>query len=281
MVVEVADRFGDYGLVGVMLFECSEDSLNVDTFLLSCRALGRGVEHRMLAQLGRIAVERGLRSVAIRFTPTERNRPMLDFLQAVGAKYSGDAAYLFPSEYAAALTHKPQGAPAPEAVQPVRKGRAKRPANSMQWTRIARQFREAGQILAEIRSHHSTHAEQRAHYTAPRTPAERILAEIWAELLGLAQVGVHDNFFDLGGHSLLAVQILSRVREAFQVELSLNVVFNGVFTVAELSKAIELAQIEQAGPESVDSMLDELSALSDEEVKALLMEEGDWAASQE
>ncbi len=54
-VVEVSDRFGDYGLVGVMIFGVRDDSLEVDTFLLSCRVLGRGVEHRMVNELGKFA----------------------------------------------------------------------------------------------------------------------------------------------------------------------------------------------------------------------------------
>ncbi|MEP7339390.1 MAG: amino acid adenylation domain-containing protein, partial [Acidobacteriota bacterium] len=56
-------------------------------------------------------------------------------------------------------------------------------------------------------------------FIAPRTPAERRLAGIWSQVLGLEQVGVEDNFFELGGHSLLATQVVSRVREAFGVEL--------------------------------------------------------------
>ena len=59
--VEVRDRFGDYGLVGVMIFDGRREALEVDTFLLSCRVLGRGVEHRMLNELGEIARRRYLR----------------------------------------------------------------------------------------------------------------------------------------------------------------------------------------------------------------------------
>ena len=67
-VVKVKDRFGDYGLVGLLLFKAQENVL-VDTFLLSCRVLGRGVEHRMLAYLGTLAQERGLERVELSYIP--------------------------------------------------------------------------------------------------------------------------------------------------------------------------------------------------------------------
>ena len=108
----------------------------------------------------------------------------------------------------------------------------------------------------------------------PRTPLERELAELWAGLLNLAAVGIHDNFFELGGHSLLAVQLLSRVRQVYGVELSLEVVYSGEFTVAELAKAVERKGIEQAGGDYPE-LLKELEELSDEEVRALLAEERD------
>ncbi|MEH2114172.1 amino acid adenylation domain-containing protein [Nostoc sp.] len=63
-------------------------------------------------------------------------------------------------------------------------------------------------------------------FVAPRNPIEEKLAVIWAALLALDQIGVNDNFFQLGGHSLIATQILSRVREVFQVELSFNHIFD-------------------------------------------------------
>ena len=59
------------------------------------------------------------------------------------------------------------------------------------------------------------------HYVAPRTPIEQQVVAIWCHLLGLERVGIHDNFFELGGHSLLAMQLLSRVRDATHVEVSL------------------------------------------------------------
>ncbi|HYO51727.1 type I polyketide synthase [Archangium sp.] len=63
-------------------------------------------------------------------------------------------------------------------------------------------------------------------YVAPRNESEQRIAALWQELLGIEQVGIHDNFFELGGHSLLGTQMVSRVRESFQVDVPLREVFD-------------------------------------------------------
>jgi acyl carrier protein len=110
-------------------------------------------------------------------------------------------------------------------------------------------------------------------YVAPRTPIEQMLVGIWKEILSVEKVSVEDHFFDLGGHSLLAAQLVSRVREAFQVEIPLRWFFVGEPTVAGLAQVIEEFQIEEAEADELASALAELDGLSDEEVKALLMDE--------
>jgi amino acid adenylation domain-containing protein len=75
-------------------------------------------------------------------------------------------------------------------------------------------------------------------YAAPRNAAEQRLAEIWTELLNLERVGIHDDFFaDLGGHSLLATQLVSRLRDAFGLDMSLRRVFETP-TIAGLAVAV-------------------------------------------
>jgi amino acid adenylation domain-containing protein len=77
-------------------------------------------------------------------------------------------------------------------------------------------------------------------YVAPRTQAEKELAAMFADVLGVTQVGLHDNFFDLGGHSLLATQLLSRMRETFAgKEITLRHIFESP-TVAGLAREIEV-----------------------------------------
>jgi FkbH-like protein len=85
LVIQLRDRFGDYGLVGAMIFTRRPGMLDVDNILLSCRALGRRVEHRMLTHLGRIAREEGRGKVRMNFVPTPKNQPARDFLESIGA----------------------------------------------------------------------------------------------------------------------------------------------------------------------------------------------------
>ncbi|HKR15461.1 MAG TPA: non-ribosomal peptide synthase/polyketide synthase [Pyrinomonadaceae bacterium] len=80
--------------------------------------------------------------------------------------------------------------------------------------------------------------EMAVEFVAPRTPAEEAVAGIWAEVLKLERVGVFDNFFELGGHSLLATQVISRLRESFQTELTLRSLFEEP-TVMALAARIE------------------------------------------
>ncbi|HEU4882528.1 MAG TPA: amino acid adenylation domain-containing protein [Longimicrobium sp.] len=70
---------------------------------------------------------------------------------------------------------------------------------------------------------YTAHADR---YVAPRTEAEELLAEIWAEVLGVERVGVHDNFFELGGHSLLIMRLLARVRDTLDLRISIRTVFS-------------------------------------------------------
>src|SRR4028119_421994 len=85
------------------------------------------------------------------------------------------------------------------------------------------------------------------NFVAPRNALEEQLASIWVEVLGVTRVGVYDDFFELGGHSLRATQLVSRVREVFQVELPLLSLFEEP-TIAGLAETIEEAR---GGPDGL------------------------------
>jgi phthiocerol/phenolphthiocerol synthesis type-I polyketide synthase E len=112
-------------------------------------------------------------------------------------------------------------------------------------------------------------------YVAPRDALEQSLAAIWQELLGIAQIGVNDNFFELDGHSLLATQIISRVREVCQVELPIKAIFEAP-TIGGLAEAVRRniapspPPLINNPPDSDQELLTRLDQLSDDEVDRLL-----------
>jgi FkbH-like protein len=272
LTVHVTDRFGSYGLTGAVLFRVAAQALVVDTFLLSCRVLGRGVEHRMVARLGEIAAERGLQTVEIPFVAGQRNRPALLFLESLGATAAAGIFRLRAAD-AASVQYHPAAGPLVRSpgAEPVKA--APPPHTRVPYARIASELRTPEQIFAAMRATSRRRTAAR-EIDAPRTALERDLVALWAELLNVEAVGIHENFFELGGHSLLAVQLLSRVHQIYGVDLSLEVVYSGEFMVAELAKAIELKEIEQAGGDYRE-LIEELEGLSDAEVRALLAEEQD------
>jgi len=114
------------------------------------------------------------------------------------------------------------------------------------------------QHLLNARPTRTKHQRPRlsTEYVAPRNEIEERIAQVWQELLGLEQVGVDDDFMVLGGHSLLAIQLISRLRRDFEVNLSLPVIFEFP-TVAELALIIE------------DIITSEVEALAEDEVLPL------------
>ncbi len=285
LVVKVSDRFGDYGLVGVMIFR-TDRAINVDTFLLSCRALGRGVEQLMLSKLGEIAKERGLDHVDVTFIDSGKNRPALDFLENVGTNFKkaidGGHFFRFPVEFAATIRYNPvitepavagssSAQPAPSLSRTSHDGGTQ--SRSAILSRIATELYSVKKVLEVLESQKlRVRPELAEAYTAPRTPVDERLAGIWAQALGVSKVGIHDNFFQLGGHSLLGTLLISRVCDAFQVSLSLRDLFESP-TVAGLAQIIKQDQVEQASPQDIAAALRELDELSDEEIMALLANE--------
>jgi amino acid adenylation domain-containing protein len=110
------------------------------------------------------------------------------------------------------------------------------------------------QALANLAQEHS---ELDRMAVAPITPIETILATIWADILGIAQVGIHHNFFELGGHSLLATQVISRIHDALQVDLPLRTLFERQ-TIADLAETVVQHLAEDTEDDEMARILAEL-----------------------
>ncbi len=94
--------------------------------------------------------------------------------------------------------------------------------------------------------------ELEANYVAPRTPIEQQIADIWAQVLNVKQVGIYDNFFELGGYSLLGIQVVSRVRQALQAEILMSNLFE-LPTVADLAERVETLRWATQGVQAAES----------------------------
>lgn len=237
-VVRVRDRFGDYGLTGALFLRYEPTSIDVDTFVLSCRVLGRGVERKIVNALGRVARSRGAPTVVFRFRETSRNEPARTFLESAFQQFeiSPDTStdgplqerlFVVPAAYAQDWAAQLAAAKWLTQVSTELSGN-EHPLKSIatpQWHATAYRLSRVADILREMGASRASSRNGTAAYVSPRTSAERTVADIWAEILGAKVVGVHDDFLDLGGDSLLAVQVISRLSSALSIDLSLHEFF--------------------------------------------------------
>ena len=238
LVVHVVDRFGDYGLVGVVMYEAEADRYKVDTFLLSCRVLGRGAEHAVVSWLGRRAVTEGKGLVEFTYLPTERNSPALQFMTSIGGQHRNEsnASWTFPAERLASVEYDPSenvpiGHEVPAAVNSARP--TPRPAlafdavdRSERLQRIGEDLSDIGRLAEAIEEYRLR--KQPLHAAAeviPGSTLETALANIWRKVLGRPRIGMNDNFFEAGGTSLRAVQVIAMIKKELQQTLSIVSLF--------------------------------------------------------
>jgi acyl transferase domain-containing protein/acyl carrier protein len=140
-------------------------------------------------------------------------------------------------------------------------------------------------FLAEMeKARHAAQPHQRTGlstpYVEPRNDMEEKLAALWADLFGIDRIGVEDNFLELGGHSLLAIQLMTQIRNAFEVDLPVTALFEAP-TISALADTI--AREQRGGeedPEELERLLAAVEGLSPEEALAKMAEMG-LAISQE
>ncbi|HAM73536.1 MAG TPA: hypothetical protein DCM86_18035, partial [Verrucomicrobiales bacterium] len=259
--VEARDRFGEYGIVGVVLHEGSGDALVLETFLLSCRALGKGIEHKMAAAAGRRAVEQGFAKVEIPFLPSKRNQPMRDFLESLPAesrpgespalvfRLGGvDASGL---RYDPAALRSPTPLPAPSPTTRIPEPAAPTPAPEwVNW--IAHEMRSPRRILESMAaSGRRPRPAVSSRLEPPASGAEAYLARLWSRVLNLEQVGVNDDFFELGGTSILGVYLVNDLQRRMGEHLHVAVLFEAptILSLVRLLRARHPGSVGRLGEE--------------------------------
>jgi len=238
LVVRVVDRFGDYGLVGVLMYEAKADLYKVDTLLLSCRVLGRGVEHALVSSLGQRAVKEGKRFVEFTYLPSGKNFSALEFITSIGDQCRNEAStsWTFPAERLASVEYDPdEKVPiAHEVPAPVNPERPRpHPALSFGVADRSERLQRIGENLYDIDRLAKAIEEYRlrkqplpaAADVTPGSALEIVVTNIWRKVLGRPQIGMNDNFFEAGGTSLRAVQVIAMIKKELKQTLSIVSLF--------------------------------------------------------
>jgi hypothetical protein len=234
LVVSVVDRFGDYGLVGVLIFLKETDRYKVDTLLLSCRVLGRGVEHSLVARLGQWAVKEGKTFVEFPYVATGKNLPALEFIRSLGDRHRNEAGtpWTFRAEQLAGVEYGPDDkspagpgvsdkeAPEIGAVRPISPFGVVDQSDCLQ--KIGEKLYDVDRIVKAIEEYRlRDQSGQSATGGEQGGTLETALLQIWRKVLSRPRIGINDNFFEVGGTSLRAVQVVATIKRDLKQTLSI------------------------------------------------------------
>lgn len=235
-IIHVADRFGDYGLVGVIIAQIRNDIFDIHSFMLSCRSLGRGVEHKIVSYIGNEATKMNCPYILFCYKKTTKNEPILKFLLSQFTTYKQevqqDLIFKVPSQFATSISFNPEIATAEiknsneidfkknEIIQvsPISiklQEKIKQIASDLNSTQAIENLMEqqAFAVNAELNFVNTSNETT--------TKTEQILSSIWKEVLHLTSININDNFFDLGGRSILLPQIVFRLTNEFKYKIEL------------------------------------------------------------
>jgi FkbH-like protein len=254
--VDVSDRFGEYGLVGVCIARTEPPCLAIDSLMLSCRALGRGVEHRILSFIGTYAIEKGLSTVEVTYVPTPKNIPAKTFLsgnfQAFQRTSGEKIIFEIPSKQAKECIFKTMEAggrednssgPNPEKTPPA-VGRD----DTWPLIEIAERLNDT-QAIVEAIGRFELYRKKRIRSentlndgVGALSETQSQLAEMWREVIPAESVGAHENFFDAGGTSSQLPSIAIRIQRRLGVEVTLADLFQYT-TISRLAGFIDSKEL--------------------------------------
>jgi phthiocerol/phenolphthiocerol synthesis type-I polyketide synthase E len=247
-LVRASDKFGDYGLVGLVIYEVSSERWRVDTFLLSCRALGRRIESQMLLELGRRARARGVQQLELLLIPSDRNQPAREFVErlvpADVTDLSGQPAsqtHVIDVAQLESLLQRISRSPEVSDVRsPTRLQPSSLPQSSEIFEYIATELNSVEAILGKLRSEALPRPELEEPFVEPRSLVEQYVAAICQEILNRDRIGLADRLKDLGASSLHIVQIYSRLVQELSARISITDLF-ALPTVRDIVAKIEAA----------------------------------------
>jgi FkbH-like protein len=225
VTVHLRDRFGNYGMVGLLLYRLEATFLHVDTFLMSCRVLRRGVEYAMIRHLGAAAAAQGADTLVLPFRRTARNLPALLFLQSVTGQDEQDkptleTVFRIAVERAMSVQYDPDREDlAAEAVARSNDASAKEETLVPQSTSrqrflecIAEDLRDTEKLLA-----------LRPVAQIQSTAVESLLFRLWSSALGRTSLDSRTSLDDLGADSIAYTRVAAGISRELGIVLSPDV----------------------------------------------------------
>jgi len=227
-IIKVADRFGDYGITGLAIYNIDGDSLAIDTLLLSCRVLGRGVEYTLLNHLVEKARAGQVNKVSLPYIPTPKNEPVRRFLGTLAnfdSKATGSQTLVL--DAAGSDSFEPMESTEEKSVETGldAEPKAAKDADAQRleiaYIDIAQSYPTADSIASAVASKAKLpRPNTGVKFVPPANDAEEQLCELWSELLGFDEIGTDDNFFEMGGTSLKGVALISLIQSRLGMNVS-------------------------------------------------------------
>ena len=262
--VKVNDRFGDYGISGTVISENRGEQVFIDTFIMNCRVLGKNAEYRVLEKFIETEKIEDEKAVVFEYIQTDRNGAAKKFLTQLVPKScieeneGGFIATISCHDLKKCLVKTNNNQISSCSVDSVQSSTNGNSSASFIKDFVTSRIQkyspaEYGKILSETalvnsnidnvltavqQFHQRKRPNQTVAYVAPRTKTESKIVEIWQKLIGIEQVGVHDNFFYIGGHSILATQLILYFEKAFELKLPIRLFFENP-TVAMIAQTVE------------------------------------------
>lgn len=235
--IKVKDKFGDYGLVGVVIAENNNNTMHIDTFLLSCRVLGRSIEHQILSGLKLMCKSKNINYIYFKYKKSVKNEPIRIFLNSLNAdnntvssditeyilncdniKNNNSYIDFFYNENIPQV--KNNGADSINYIESKEKVyktpnnweiKTINDNNLLHKKELLPLKYSTGEKLQNIPFKSKVRSNK--NYIKPRNDFEVEVIEIWERMLKISNIGINDNFFELGGNSIQLLKITFEINQ--------------------------------------------------------------------
>ena len=226
LLTRVEDRFGDYGLVGCVMYTQKKNCYDVDSFMLSCRALGRGVEYQMLWDLLYRARNEHIEYLRLHYVKANKNQLAHMFLEKLFESYAceteHDVIYMVPVKNFINVDYIKYLLTENDDV--IKETSVDMASAVVEQNSVVPVYKDIAQKYNTIMRLHEyvsdMHDEQ--HIDIEHGETENLLREIWSKILKVNSVDVNEKYEALGGDSLSAVFIVSEVNRALDMNLTIS-----------------------------------------------------------